>query len=187
MRSSVSFLLNRMQASGSVTPYCNCGLGDRACFSIFHRRAGASPWVVRPAAVSSAEGGPKWSKLRLCPAMPASSLPSGAGPYLRPCFAAVYSNGSIVLQGGRHSGFTPGHTLRFNSQICPPPSRAETCPQSARRRNPARPSITFLLGPADRPSESDLFISRSLENSASTLITSRLNLSRNSTLVTYLF
>src|SRR5271156_6277492 len=118
--------------------------------------------------------------------MPASSLPSGAGPYLRACLAAVHLNGSIVVQGGRHSGFTPEHAFRFNSQICPPPSRAETCPQSARSRNPARPSITFLSRTVDHSSESDVIISRS-RNSASTLITSRLNLSRKPPLVTYLF
>src|SRR5580658_10338177 len=51
----------------------------------------------------------------------------------------------MVTHGGRHRGFTPVHAFRFNSQICPPPSRTETYPQSARRRNPERPSITFWL------------------------------------------
>src|SRR5580658_7596750 len=77
--------------------------------------------------------------------MPASNPPSGGGPYLRACLEILYSNGSIVFHCGRQSGFTPEHAFRFNSQICPPPSRTETYPQSARRRNPARPSITFLL------------------------------------------
>src|ERR1700733_8673459 len=90
--------------------------------------------------------------------MPDSNLPSGGGPYLPAHFAVVYSKGSIVAHGGRHSGFTPEHAFRFNSQMCPPPSRTEICPQSARRRNPERPSITFSTRRTAAVEEPDFFI-----------------------------
>ena len=52
-------------------------------FFILHRAHGASPCVASPAAVSSFDGGPKLSKLKLWPAIPANNLASGGGPYVR--------------------------------------------------------------------------------------------------------
>src|SRR5579862_1152834 len=75
--------------------------------------------------------------------MPDNNRPSGGDPYLRACFAVEYVKESIVDHGGRHSGLTPQPAFRFSSQMWPPPSKTAMCPQSARNRNPLRPSNIF--------------------------------------------
>ena len=47
------------------------------------------------------------------------------------CFLGLYAGGSIVFHVGFHMGLTLPTAFSFNSQMCPPPSRTDTCPQQA--------------------------------------------------------
>ena len=70
--------------------------------------------------------------------MPESNLPSGGGPYLRACFAVVYSNGSIVAHCGRHKRVHSGTCVEIATRRCVlrPQGRrhpSPICPQTESR------------------------------------------------------
>src|SRR5580704_6968669 len=55
----------------------------------------------------------------------------------------------MVFHGGCHSGFKPSHSFKCSSQMCPPPSSIDICPQGTVNRYPGRPSKTPAMRRTD--------------------------------------